>query len=97
MSSPVSQEVGSSDLEICSVVHPSWIRTAMMEPWLQRPDFKESVMEPEDVASAVVKQVVSGKSGQLFLPHVPMCALAMLRSWPAWIQQSIRNHIARQL
>ena len=69
----------------------------MTKELLLKPGFKDIVLEPEDVVSAIVKQVVSGRSGQLFLPHVPMWAVATMRSWPAWLQQRLRNHVAYQL
>jgi all-trans-retinol dehydrogenase (NAD+) len=79
-----------------SVVNPAWIRTPLIEPLLAKPGFKDPVLEPEDVVSEIVKQVVSGKSGQLILPG-SMYFLSSLRSWPSWLQYSIRNFIAHSL
>jgi hypothetical protein len=78
------------------VVHPSWIRTPLTQRLLEKPGFNDHVLEPEDVASAVVKQVVSAKSAQMFMPP-SFAFLGMLRSWPSWLQESLRNHVAHIL
>jgi len=76
-----------------SVVNPGWIRTPLITSLLEKPGFKDPVLEPEEVVSAIVNQVLSGKSGQLILPK-KLNFLSTLRSWPSWIQNSVRNKIA---
>ena len=83
-------------LSFYSVVNPGWIRTPLAKPLLEKPGFKDSVLEPEEVVSAIVNQVVSGKSGQLILPK-SLAFMSTLRSWPWWMQNSVRNKIAHVL
>jgi short-subunit dehydrogenase len=75
------------------VVHPTWVRTPLIEPLTARPDFKDIVLEPEDVSRAIANQVLAGKSGQLILP-TQMNMVTTIRAWPQWLQTSVRNQIA---
>ena len=79
-----------------SIVHPSWVNTPLLGSAVDNTAFKEYVMEAQPVASAIVKQVVSGKSAQLILPP-EINILTTLRAWPSWMQERIRNKIAPQL
>jgi all-trans-retinol dehydrogenase (NAD+) len=83
-------------LTINSVVHPSWVRTALTEPFTSRPEFKDPMLEPTVVSTAVVNQVLSGRSAQLILP-TQLTFLSTLRSWPSWFQERLRNEIANVL
>lgn len=76
-----------------TVVNPGWIRTPLLEPLLASPDFKDPVLEMDEVTSKIVKQVLSGRSGQLILP-AELSMASTIRSWPAWAQYAIRNRIA---
>jgi all-trans-retinol dehydrogenase (NAD+) len=53
-------------------------------------------VEPEYVAGEVVKQVMSGRSGQLVLPP-SLTTLSTIRAWPFWLQTRARNHVAHTL
>jgi all-trans-retinol dehydrogenase (NAD+) len=77
-------------------VHPSWVRTPLAETLINHPDFHDSVLEPEYVAAEIVKQVLSGRSGQLILPK-SLNMLSTLRGWPSWMQESLRDKIAHVL
>lgn len=58
---------------------------------------KGPMLEPDTVASAVVKQVMSGKGGQLILPW-DISYMASLRGFPIWLQEFFRSsneHILR--
>ncbi|TVY15927.1 Dehydrogenase RED2 [Lachnellula arida] len=68
-----------------TIVHPTWIRTPLIEPLTSHPKFKDKVLEPEEVSGAVVKQVLSGKSAQIILPE-SMARLRGIRGWPTWLQ-----------
>ncbi|KAH7133079.1 short chain dehydrogenase/reductase [Dactylonectria estremocensis] len=73
-----------------TVVHPTWVSTPM-NSWLRAsPTFKEHVIEPEEVASAVVKQVLKGKSGQIILPRWQSITSG-IRGFPFWLQEYIRD------
>lgn len=52
--------------------------------------FEKNILKPGDVSRAVVKQIVSGSSGQVFLPSSQQ-HLARLRAYPIWFQELIRN------
>jgi len=79
-----------------TIVHPSWVRTPMIGDLAASPNLKSSVLEPETVVDAIVKQLLSGKGGQLILP-VPLSRLSGLRGFPSWMQESIRNMAGGQL
>lgn len=48
-------------------MHPTWVRTPLIDGLLAH-NFKGFVLEGEEVADAVVKQVLKGESAQLILP-----------------------------
>jgi len=79
-----------------TLVVPSWIRTPLIEPLLQSPDFKDTVIEPEEVSDAIVGQVTSGKSAHLILPK-SYNSLSTLRGWPSWMQEGLRNSMGNTL
>lgn len=79
-----------------TVVNPAWIRTPLTRRLLEKPGFSDPVLEPDEVVSKIVNQVVSGKSGQLVLPE-RLSFLATIRSWPWWMSNSVRNKIAHDL
>jgi all-trans-retinol dehydrogenase (NAD+) len=49
----------------------------------------QTITEPEVVADAVVKQILSGRGAQLFIPSNTAIA-AQLRGWPNWMQEFVR-------
>lgn len=74
-----------------SIIHPLWVRTPMISILTGAGGhFKQRLLTPEMVSSAVVKQVVTQTSGQVILPlsHVP---LAFLRALPTWLQEFVRG------
>ncbi|KAK0117713.1 hypothetical protein ONS95_012042 [Cadophora gregata] len=79
-----------------TVVNPAWIRTPLIEKLTSNPKFSDPVLEAEDVSSAIVAQVVSGRSGQLVLPR-SMNAATTIRGWPSWLQILVRNILADRL
>ena len=56
-------------------------------------DFTEFTLEPETVAEAVVKQVLSGYGAQLILPG-RFTLVPLIRGMPSWLQESMRNGVA---
>jgi len=78
------------------IFHPSWVRTPLIEPLTSHPDFIEPVLELEDVSEAIVNQVLSGRSAQIFLPS-KLSFVSSIRGWPSWLQEGVRNNIGRQL
>lgn len=53
-------------------------------------EFKQPILTPEMVSEAVVKQVVSQRSGQIILPSY-YTPLSMLRALPNWFQEFARG------
>ncbi|KAF4630641.1 hypothetical protein G7Y89_g7499 [Cudoniella acicularis] len=68
-----------------TIVHPSWIRTPLISELYKSPKWKEAMLEPEDVALEVVKQVLSGRSGTLVIPKEGSWVRG-LRAYPDWYQ-----------
>lgn len=52
--------------------------------------FSEPLLEPVDVANAIVRQVMSGNSGQVVLPSW-MAIVKGMKGWPTWIQERVRD------
>ncbi|EQL01259.1 hypothetical protein G6O67_007083 [Ophiocordyceps sinensis] len=73
-----------------SIVHPYWVRTPMTAELVAGPGFKDAVLDPEQVAAAVVKQVLGGRSGQVVMPARCMI-VAYSRAFPAWLQEWMRD------
>jgi all-trans-retinol dehydrogenase (NAD+) len=74
-------------------VTPSWIRTPLIEALVNDPTFSDPVLDPEDVSSAIVQQILSGRSAHIVLPKKYKTATG-LRAWPYWMQESLRNQKA---
>lgn len=74
-----------------TIVHPSWTRTALVQPLLDASSkFRPPIMEVETVSDAIVGQILSGKSGQLILPP-SVTPHSLMRSCPGWVQEVMRN------
>ncbi|KIW43279.1 uncharacterized protein PV06_04398 [Exophiala oligosperma] len=74
-----------------SIVHPTWARTPLIgswEPELSRS--KQFVLTPRDVASKVVAQVLSGRSGSVFVPDKVWQA-TLVRAVPDWVAMLFRS------
>ncbi|KAH6998081.1 hypothetical protein BKA56DRAFT_664708 [Ilyonectria sp. MPI-CAGE-AT-0026] len=71
------------------VVHPGHTRTALFAGYDQQTGFLMPQLEPESVADAVVKQVLSGRSGQVVLPGTGTI-LTALRAMPDWYSIRLR-------
>ncbi|KAI5466126.1 hypothetical protein BGZ63DRAFT_470134 [Mariannaea sp. PMI_226] len=70
-------------------VHPGHTRTALFDGYDQKTDFMMPQLEPESVAEAVVKQVLTGRSGQVVIPGTGTI-LAALRALPDWYSVRLR-------
>lgn len=68
----------------------------MTKDLISHPLFRASVLEADDVAESVVKQVLSGQSGQIVLPKSSSLA-SSLRAFPIWLQEFIRSQQAAVL
>lgn len=74
-----------------SIVHPNWTKSAITaNPSLQAglKSIGAKLLEAEDVAEAMVNQIVAARSGQIILgPGMS----PRLRALPAWVQEVIRD------
>ncbi|KAK5043608.1 hypothetical protein LTR84_011368 [Exophiala bonariae] len=82
-----------------SIIHPTWIRTPLIEPLIATGKFTQRVLEVTDVSKVVVKQIVNQSSGQVAIPASAQ-NLALLRALPIWLQEAgahpIFGHTASQ-
>jgi all-trans-retinol dehydrogenase (NAD+) len=74
-----------------TIVHPGWTKSAITSHEAIRAGLKQvgaSLLEPEDVANAMVKQIISAKSGQIVLgPGIT----PKIRAFPMWLQEIVRD------
>jgi len=81
------------------VVNQGYTRTALFEGYRNDVPFLMPNLEPETVAEAIVRQVLSGKSGQIIRPAFAN-SLTVLASMPHWYQYGLRadgHKISKQL
>ena len=71
------------------IVHPGPTNTALFKGYYQNTDFFMPPLAPETVADAVVKQVLSGRSGTVIVPGTGSI-LAGLRMQPDWYAIPVR-------
>ncbi|ANB11506.1 short-chain dehydrogenase/reductase [Sugiyamaella lignohabitans] len=70
-------------------VHPSWVRTRLIDGLQNMNNFVCRELTPSDIATAVVNQVYSTRGAQLILPDA-VFPISLLRSYPNWLQERIR-------
>lgn len=74
-----------------SIIHPFWARTPLTDGLRKRRGFASTTtLDPECIADAVVKRVLSGRSGSVVLPRY-MAVTRSMRGWPAWAQNLVRG------
>jgi len=76
-------------------VHPNWVKTPLIGSWestLRETGAK--LLEPRDVADAIVAQILSCKSGQIILPQTANAA-GLLKGFPNWVQEKLRDGLGR--
>ncbi len=76
-------------------VHPTFARTNLTAGW-DKYLAKQQVLTPETVADAVVKHVMRGKSGQVYLPGW-LTAATGIRGWPVWVSGAVRGNLEREV
>jgi all-trans-retinol dehydrogenase (NAD+) len=72
------------------LVNQGHTKTPLVVGYDQKMPFLMPPLEPETVAEAVVRQVMSGRSGQLIIPGAG-ATLAALRAMPHWYQINLRK------
>jgi all-trans-retinol dehydrogenase (NAD+) len=71
------------------VVNQGYTRTALFTGYNNDSEFMVPTLHPETVAEAIVRQVLSGDSGQVVVPRFGV-TLAGLAAMPHWYQVSLR-------
>lgn len=78
-------------------MHPNWVRTPLIEPVADELAKRGAVMiEPEEVADAVVAQVLSCRGAQVFVPR-SAGKISLLRALPNWVQEGVRKGVSRTI
>lgn len=72
------------------VVNQGYTKTPLFEGYNNTKGFMLPTLEPETVAEAIVRQVLSGKSGQIILPAMAR-GLPALAAFPHWYQHNLRK------
>jgi short-subunit dehydrogenase len=72
------------------VVNQGYTKTPLFAGYSNETQFLVPALEPETVAEAIVKQVLSGRSGQIMIPGIG-AMLALLRGFPHWCQIRVRT------
>lgn len=69
-------------------VHPSWHDTGIVKPFTHILKKAGVRMDPAtNVSDAVIEQVLSSRSGQIFMPRSEERG-TRIRSWPVWLQDA---------
>ena len=80
-----------------TVVHPNFAATGMVAPYAdQLKKAGMSILRPEVVSDAVVKQILSGRGRQILVPENEM-AVSLLRALPFWLTQPIMRIAERNM
>ena len=72
------------------VINQGYTKTPLFEGYDNDNQFLMPALEPETVAEAVVKQVLTGNSGQVIIPGFGNI-LTFLRAFPHWYQLKARS------
>ena len=78
-----------------SSVHPTFAKTNLTDGW-DKYLTNQHVLTPETVADAVVKHVMRGKSGQVYLPSW-LSGATGIRGWPVWVSGAVRANLERDV
>lgn len=78
-----------------TTVHPSWVKTNMTK-YLEKDLVAggQTLMDAHVVSNAIVKQVLSGRGGQIIIPK-RASFVSGLRAWPTWLQEAFRGFLAK--
>ncbi|KAF2736875.1 dehydrogenase/reductase SDR family member 8 precursor [Polyplosphaeria fusca] len=76
---------------ITTSVHPNWVQTPLIKSWEK--DLRasrETIIQPQEVADAIVNQILSCSGGQIFIPN-SASGIARLRGYSNWVQEYVRS------
>jgi short-subunit dehydrogenase len=78
-------------------IHPLWVRTPLLAPVADELAQRGAVIiEPEDVADAIVNQVLRCAGAQVFVPG-SAGKVSLLRALPNWVQEQVRSGVSRTI
>ena len=72
------------------VINQGYTKTPLFQGYNNDSKFLVPTMEPETVAEAIAKQVLTGKSGQVIIPGFGNI-LTLFRGFPHWYQLKTRS------
>lgn len=78
------------------IVNQGFTRTPLFEGYKNELPFLFPTLEPETVAEAIVRQVLTGKSGQVIAPSLAS-VLPALAAMPHWLQHGVRKSSAKMM
>ncbi|KAJ2906247.1 hypothetical protein MKZ38_002326 [Zalerion maritima] len=79
-----------------SVVHPTKVRTEMIDYLVKSGKLNSTTGLPDDVAGAVINQLYSGYKAQLVVPP-SLGWVSLVRGTPSWFREYIRNSLSAML
>lgn len=75
-----------------SVVHPTWVRTAMTQDLFNTGKLNDTTVDPDHLAGLIVDQIYSGYGAQLVVPP-NLGWVSVVRGLPTWLQENIRDGV----
>lgn len=89
LTAELSTRYGAPKVRTVSV-HQGYTKTPLFEGYNNSSEFMMPTLEPETVAEAIVRQVLSGKSGQVMCPALAR-TLPAVAAAPYWYQVNLRK------
>lgn len=68
----------------------------MIQRLIDNGSFTDPVLEPEDVADAIVRQLYSGYGAQIIVPS-SLWWVSAIRGFPSWLQEFFRDAVSTTL
>ncbi|KAJ3548116.1 hypothetical protein NM208_g1148 [Fusarium decemcellulare] len=80
---------------LTTVVHPNFVRTPLVEDFVDRLEGSGvRLLTSDQIASEVVAQIKSRRGGQLIIPR-SASGISGIRGWPTWLQELLRDSIGK--
>lgn len=80
---------------LTTVVHPNFVRTPLVQDFVDRLESSGvRLLTVDQIAREVVAQIQSKRGGQLIVP-AGVSRIAGIGGWPAWIQELLRDAVGK--
>jgi NAD(P)-dependent dehydrogenase (short-subunit alcohol dehydrogenase family) len=80
---------------LTTVVHPNFVRTPLVEGFVDRLERGGvRLLTADDISKEVVAQIKRRRGGQLIVPK-SVSVISGIRGWPTWLQEVIRDAIGK--